>query len=94
MWHRTSAAQGQKCPVKPSWRLWLHRKAVPLQVWSFLESLQASEQGISSRAKNPSKAQKQGSPDGVWGHVGDQMRLESGVGEDKAGGGGRSQQHM
>lgn len=32
--------------------------------------------------------------DGVWGHVAGQMRLESGVGEDKAGEGGRSQQHI
>lgn len=101
--HQTSIAQEQKCsvtPVRPSWWLWLHRKAVALPAWGFWEDLQASGQGIPSRAKNPSKVlqrtpQRQESPDCVWGHMGGQMRLARvWSGGDEAGGGGRSQQHF
>lgn len=90
MWHQISSAGTEE--LSDSW-LWLQGRAAPLPSWSFLEGLRAPGQGVQA-GQNPSKTQTQESPDSVWGHVGGQMRLESGVGGDKADGGGRRQQHI
>lgn len=49
-------AQGHRCsvtPGRPSWRLWLHRKAAALPARSFLEGLQTQDRGFRAAQWNP-----------------------------------------
>lgn len=55
MWRQT-LAQGQRCsvtPGRPSWRLGLHREAVALPAWNFLEGLQTQDRGSQAARWKP-----------------------------------------